>query len=168
MWLKLRNHNKKTNYASCVCARTNMHTHNLLGKSPDDFSVSKTPLEAVESGKGGGHGNREKMRKGEKSALVSRERKWNEETTWSEDELLRERGSKTSKKRREGNDKDTRRVEKGKVESEWNATMPVTYLYNINYIVPRFWIMKEPYLTTLNYLAVTWPIVFRTRSISSE
>lgn len=55
---------------------------------------------------------------------------------------------------------------KGKAESKrcavtkWNATQPVTYLYNINYSVPRFWIMEQPYLTKLNNLAAAWPSVY--------
>lgn len=53
----------------------------------------------------------------------------------------------------------TVRGEKVEVESkrcavtEWNATQPVTYLYNINYTVPRFWIMEQFYLTRVNNLA---------------
>lgn len=52
--------------------------------------------------------------------------------------------------------------------TEWNATQPVTYLYNINYTAQCLWIMEQPYLTRVNNLAAAWPIVYITRSISAK
>lgn len=69
----------------------------------------------------------------------------------------------------------SRRVEKrGKKQNkwcdvtDWNATQPVTYLYNINYTAQCLWIMQEPYLTRVNNLAAAWPIVYITGSISAK
>lgn len=44
--------------------------------------------------------------------------------------------------------------------SEWNATQLVTYLCNINYTVPCFWIIEQTYLTRLNYLVAASPNVY--------
>lgn len=174
-WEICQNYNTLRNTQALKPACTHTHTH-----TPDAVFFSMQPLDTwkiwkQEFGDKGEDRKKEMMEDKTFIKMFGREvemyeRKWKH---WKETNLERwqrkqARGWTEGSRRRQKGERKRKKQNKGCDVTEWNATQPVTYLYNINYTAQCLWIMEQPYLTRVNNLAAAWPIVYITGSISAK